>query len=247
MNLRTGMKIAAGLAVVAALAGLYWSLEHTGLLATLTDGRELRQTIVGLGAAGPLAVVGFMTLAILVSPIPSAPIALAAGAAYGHTWGTLYVLAGAELGALLAFGLARVLGRDALQRWLGARLPTHIGDLADGRLDEAKALVDTAAARDADTLLPALLLVMGRLAAPWQLIRLAVRRMLPPWVNAAVEMVKATSLVSLIGVPDLLMQTQQLTSRTLIVIPFYATAALLYFAVNYSLSSLARYLERRFG
>ena len=122
------MKIAAGLAVVAALAGLYWSLEHTGLLATLTDGRELRQIIAGLGAAGPLAVVGFMTLAILVSPIPSAPIALAAGAAYGHTWGTLYVLAGAELGALLAFGLARVLGRDALQRWLGDRLPrTRLG------------------------------------------------------------------------------------------------------------------------
>ena len=128
MNGRPGMKIAAGLAAVAALAGLYWLLEHSGLLATLTDGRELRQTIVGLGAAGPLAVVGFMTLAILVSPIPSAPIALAAGAAYGHTWGTLYVLAGAELGALLAFGLARVLGRDALQRWLGARLPrTRLG------------------------------------------------------------------------------------------------------------------------
>ena len=128
MNGRPGMKIAAGLAAVAALAGLYWLLEHNGLLATLTDGRELRQTIVGLGAAGPLAVVGFMTLAILVSPIPSAPIALAAGAAYGHTWGTLYVLAGAELGALLAFGLARVLGRDALQRWLGARLPrTRLG------------------------------------------------------------------------------------------------------------------------
>ncbi len=92
------------------------------------DGRALRQTIVGLGAAGPLAVVGFMTLAILVSPIPSAPIALAAGAAYGHAWGTVYILAGAELGALLAFGLARLLGRDALQRWVGQRLPrTRLG------------------------------------------------------------------------------------------------------------------------
>jgi polar amino acid transport system permease protein len=73
----------------------------------------------------------------------------------------------------------------------------------------------------------------------------AFRRMLPPWVNAAVDLVKATSLVSLIGVPDLLLQTQQLTSRTLIVLPFYATAAVLYFALNYSLSRISRYFERR--
>ncbi|MGE3571219.1 MAG: TVP38/TMEM64 family protein [Burkholderiales bacterium] len=122
------MKFAVGLAGVAGLVAAYWLLRDSGLLATLMDGHALRQTIVGLGAAGPLAVVGLMTLAILVSPIPSAPIALAAGAAYGHTWGTLYILAGAELGALLAFGLARLLGRDALQRWLGQRLPrTRLG------------------------------------------------------------------------------------------------------------------------
>lgn len=122
------IRVAAGFAAVAALVAAYWLLVNTGLLATLTDGRALRQTIAGLGGAGPLAVVGFMVLAILVSPIPSAPIALAAGAAYGHTWGTVYILAGAELGALLAFGLARLLGRDALQRWLGQRLPrTRLG------------------------------------------------------------------------------------------------------------------------
>jgi uncharacterized membrane protein YdjX (TVP38/TMEM64 family) len=69
-----------------------------------------------------------MMLAILVSPIPSAPIALAAGALYGHTWGTGYVALGAELGALAAFGLARLLGREVLQRWLGGRLPaTRLG------------------------------------------------------------------------------------------------------------------------
>lgn len=123
MNSSTRIRIVAGFAAVAALVGLYWFLSEAGLLATLTDGRALRRTIIGLGAAGPIAVVGLMTLAILVSPIPSAPIALAAGAAYGHTWGTLYIVVGAELGALLAFGVARLLGRDALQRWLGHRLP----------------------------------------------------------------------------------------------------------------------------
>ena len=101
----------------------YRLLDQTGTLAILSDGHALRQFIVALGAAGPLAVIGLMSLAILVSPIPSAPIALAAGAAYGHTWGTAYIVLGAELGALAAFGLGRLLGHDALHRWFGERLP----------------------------------------------------------------------------------------------------------------------------
>ena len=63
-----------------------------------------------------------MTLAIVASPIPSAPIALAAGAVYGHVLGTALVVLGAELGALTAFFLARKLGRETLQNWLGDRL-----------------------------------------------------------------------------------------------------------------------------
>ncbi|MFB6259668.1 MAG: TVP38/TMEM64 family protein [Thiohalorhabdaceae bacterium] len=97
-------------------------MDRSGLLALLLDGEALRARIDALGAWGPAMVVGLMTLAILVSPIPSAPIAVAAGAAYGHTWGTLYVLIGAECGALAAFGLARWLGYEALHRWFGERI-----------------------------------------------------------------------------------------------------------------------------
>lgn len=60
-----------------------------------------------------------MTLAIVASPLPSAPIALAAGAAYGHTFGTMLVVLGAELGALAAFLLARGLGRPFVERHVG--------------------------------------------------------------------------------------------------------------------------------
>lgn len=56
-----------------------------------------------------------------MSPITSAPIALAAAAAYGHLWGTLYVAAGAEAGALVAFGLARLVGYEAVRTWLRRR------------------------------------------------------------------------------------------------------------------------------
>ncbi|MGR3659684.1 MAG: TVP38/TMEM64 family protein [Paracoccaceae bacterium] len=83
--------------------------------------REGIEQIVGeLGFWGPTLIIGLMILAVVASPIPSAPIALASGAVYGHFYGTIYVLIGAELGALIAFTLGRALGRDTLQRWLGA-------------------------------------------------------------------------------------------------------------------------------
>jgi uncharacterized membrane protein YdjX (TVP38/TMEM64 family) len=58
------------------------------------------------------------------NPIPSAPIALAAGAVFGHGWGTLYIVLGAELGAIIAFGIARFAGYELLRKWFGDRIET---------------------------------------------------------------------------------------------------------------------------
>ena len=116
------LKLCAGVLAVLALVAAYWALGETGVLGAIVDEEGLRRRIEDLGAWGPFAVIALMVLAILVSPIPSAPIAMAAGAAYGHGWGTLYVLVGAEAGALAAFGLARMLGGAALSRWFGERL-----------------------------------------------------------------------------------------------------------------------------
>ncbi len=57
-----------------------------------------------------------LATAIVFSPIPSAPIAIVAGAAYGKLWGSVCVVLGAELGALAAFGIARHFGHDAVRR-----------------------------------------------------------------------------------------------------------------------------------
>jgi uncharacterized membrane protein YdjX (TVP38/TMEM64 family) len=116
------LKLFAGALIVAGLAAAYWALDRAGVLTVILDGAALRDWIARLGPWGPLAVAGLIAFAVLVSPLPSAPVALAAGAAYGHTWGTLYVLLGAEAGALAAFGLARLLGYDVLRRWFGDRL-----------------------------------------------------------------------------------------------------------------------------
>jgi hypothetical protein len=64
--------------------------------------------------------------------------------------------------------------RDALTS-LGARLPGHIKNLADVQLDEVKALLDLPQISAPSMFLSALVLVMSRLAAPWQLVRLATK------------------------------------------------------------------------
>jgi hypothetical protein len=65
-------------------------------------------------------------------------------------------------------------GRDVLAS-LSARLPLQIGNLANDQLDECKALIEGAAARGGELFLYALLTVMNRMTAPWQLIRLGVK------------------------------------------------------------------------
>ena len=48
-------------------------------------------------------------------------------------------------------------------------------NFANDQLDECKALIEGAAARDGELFLYALLTVMDRMTAPWQLIRLGVK------------------------------------------------------------------------
>ncbi|MEI4197922.1 TVP38/TMEM64 family protein [Roseovarius sp. E0-M6] len=122
MTLRTSLLT--GMAILGlALLGLWLyapsaMAEARGLL----EGERLKMLVARAGLWGPVLIVTLMTVAVVASPIPSAPIALAAGAAYGHLWGTVQVVIGAELGALIAFGLARILGRDVLRRVFGDRV-----------------------------------------------------------------------------------------------------------------------------
>ncbi|MDP3961132.1 MAG: VTT domain-containing protein [Pseudorhodobacter sp.] len=119
MGLRAGI-LAALAALGIALLGVWWFAPSVFTTAQrLLDRDSLEALVARAGLWGPVLIVTLMTVAVVASPIPSAPIALAAGAAYGHLWGTVQVVTGAELGALIAFGLARVLGHDVLRRLLG--------------------------------------------------------------------------------------------------------------------------------
>ncbi len=85
----------------------------------LADPQALIDNLRGSGWRGPAAIIGLMMLAVVLNPLPSAPVALAAGALYGHGWGMLYVVIGATLGAVLAFLIARHVAADWVESRLG--------------------------------------------------------------------------------------------------------------------------------
>ena len=86
----------------------------TGALYLGTQGgfsaKAIENTIQSWGAWGVLASIGLMILHSFV-PFPAEFLAIANGMVYGPLWGTVITWSGAMLGAFLAFGLARALGR----------------------------------------------------------------------------------------------------------------------------------------
>ena len=111
------VKIALGTLLVLLLLGLIYVGIETRAFERLTDRERLERLVLAAGAFGPLALVLLLALAIVVSPLPSAPIGMVAGALYGSVWGTLLTIAGSCLGATTAFLLARFLAYDAVRRW----------------------------------------------------------------------------------------------------------------------------------
>ena len=73
----------------------------------------------------------------------------------------------------------------------------------------------------------------------------ALRQILPAWVNTAAEMVKASTLLSIIGIGELLLSTQEVIARNFMSLPFYFLAGFFYFAINYGIERLGRLVERK--
>jgi uncharacterized membrane protein YdjX (TVP38/TMEM64 family) len=82
---------------------------------------KIRSFILSFGWWAPLFYIFLYTVRPLFL-FPAVLLTLSGGLAFGPWWGTLYDLIGASLGAYLAFGLSRKLGRETIQRWLGNRL-----------------------------------------------------------------------------------------------------------------------------
>ncbi|HWV41583.1 hypothetical protein [Pseudorhodoplanes sp.] len=70
--------------------------------------------------------------------------------------------------------LTVIKSRHTLARF-GAQLPSHIKTLDDSNIDAVKAIIEAPTSGGPVLFVPVLVMTMGRLAAPWQLVRLATR------------------------------------------------------------------------
>ncbi|GGC67718.1 TVP38/TMEM64 family protein [Marinobacter halophilus] len=101
--------------VLIALAASWWLLQTLGMPSELSPD-ALAGWLQSQGAAGPLLLMLLMVIAVVVGPIPTLPVSATAGLAFGVIGGTAIAATGALTGALMAFWIARGLGREAICR-----------------------------------------------------------------------------------------------------------------------------------
>jgi uncharacterized membrane protein YdjX (TVP38/TMEM64 family) len=88
----------------------------------------IKAEVLSWGIWGPLAYI----LLFAIGPsflVPGLVMTMAGGLAFGTLWGSVYAMIGADLGALIAFGGGRFLGRSFVERIIGRRFEKLLGQL----------------------------------------------------------------------------------------------------------------------
>ncbi len=92
-----------------------------GFIVPLPSVEDIRAAATAAGWMGAvLFVVGYGVATL--TPIPKIVVSIAAGLTWGWALGVVLVYAGALIGAALAFAIGRALGREAVERFTGARV-----------------------------------------------------------------------------------------------------------------------------
>jgi len=87
---------------------------------------------------------------------------------------------------------------------------------------------------------------MGRLKAIWFVVLpQAFRHVIPPWSNEAAIVIKDSSLVYILGVPEILRQAQYYSARTYQPFLAYLTVAAIYFVLTFTTNRGLDLLERK--
>lgn len=85
----------------------------------LFSAEGLKQATQSWGWLGVLVYTGILTLSVVISPIPSAPLAVVAGMVWGPILAGIYSVIGGFLGGLLAYFIGYTLGRSAVHALTG--------------------------------------------------------------------------------------------------------------------------------
>jgi len=73
----------------------------------------------------------------------------------------------------------------------------------------------------------------------------ALRLAAPPFISLCANLVKSTSLVSIVGLWELTMASREVVERTLAPFQIFLGAAAIYFCICYAMALYGKYLERR--
>jgi polar amino acid transport system permease protein len=74
----------------------------------------------------------------------------------------------------------------------------------------------------------------------------AFRKMLPPFASQFIILIKDSSLVSVISVPEVTLVAKNIVATSFRSLEIWTAVAILYFLVNFSLSQVIRFFERRY-
>lgn len=103
------------------LAGFFLAVVIAGLVVPLPNVEQIRASAHAAGWWGAaLFVIGYGL--VTLTPISKSVVSIAAGLTWGLGVGFVLVYVGALIGAALAFMLGRALGREAVERFTGARV-----------------------------------------------------------------------------------------------------------------------------
>ena len=103
------------LLALAAFWGVLFVLVGQPMLDMVDDPAAFRDWVQAKGIGGKLLFIGFMILQVLVSVIPSEPLEIGAGYAFGAIEGTVLCLLGIAIGTAMIFFFSRRVGSKVLE------------------------------------------------------------------------------------------------------------------------------------
>lgn len=104
---------------IVALIVLYFWLEHTGRLGIFSSKEEFREWLAQFGVWAPTIFVLLQVAQVVVAFIPGEVTSAAAGIMFGFWGGVALNILGITIGSIVAFAIARRLGRPAVEKLAG--------------------------------------------------------------------------------------------------------------------------------
>lgn len=101
------------------LSSLVYVWVSTQVDTNLLTPEGLQKSVTDTGLWGVLVYIAVIALAVVMSPIPGAPLTIAAGAVWGAIPAGIYSVIGGFIGGLIAYFIGRSLGRSAVKALTG--------------------------------------------------------------------------------------------------------------------------------